>query len=129
MIKNIITHTGSCHCKQIQFEAIGEDRIEVLNCSCSICSITNYKHYVIPKSQFTLLKGKNFLSTYKFNTNIAKHMFCKKCGIKSFYIPRSHPECISININCINSDTIKNIKIINFDGKNWGKNIDNLVKN
>jgi hypothetical protein len=56
-------------------------------------------------------------------------MFCKKCGIKSFYIPRSHPDYISININCINSDTIKNIKIINFDGKNWSKNIDNLVKN
>ena len=126
MTKNIITHYGNCHCKQIQFKAIGTENIEVLNCSCSICSMTNYKHYIISKEQFTLLKGRNFLSTYKFNTNVAKHLFCKKCGIKSFYIPRSHPNSISVNLNCINSNTIKNIKIINFDGKNWKTNIKKL---
>ena len=126
MTKNIVTHYGNCHCKQIQFKAIGTENIEVLNCFCSICSMTNYKHYIISKEQFTLLKGRNFLSTYKFNTNVAKHLFCTKCGIKSFYIPRSHPDHISINLNCINSNTIKNIKIINFDGKNWKKNIRKL---
>ena len=103
MTKNIVTHYGNCHCKQIQFKAIGTENIEVLNCSCSICSMTNYKHYIISKEQFTLLKGRNFLSTYKFNTNVAKHLFCTKCGIKSFYIPRSHPNSISVNLNCINS--------------------------
>ena len=127
MTKRIVTHNGSCHCKQIQFKAIGSDNIEVLNCSCSICSITNYKHYLIPKKQFTLLKGKSFLSVYKFNTNFAKHYFCKKCGIKSFYIPRSHPDHISVNLNCIYSNTIKNIKTINFDGKNWKKNIEKII--
>ena len=80
MSKNTVKHLGSCHCKQIQFEVIGEDKIEVLDCACSICSIINYKHYVITKPQFTLLKGKRFLSTYQFNTNVAKHTFCKKCG-------------------------------------------------
>ena len=73
----MVTHLGSCHCKQIQFEVLGEKNIKVLDCSCSICSILNYKHYIVDKSQFKLLKGKKYLSTYTFNTNVAKHLFCK----------------------------------------------------
>ncbi|MFL2683029.1 MAG: GFA family protein [Alphaproteobacteria bacterium] len=122
----MIKHLGSCHCKQIQFEVIGKNNIQVLDCSCSICSILNYKHYVVDKSQFKLLKGKKYLSTYTFNTKVAKHMFCKICGIKSFYIPRSHPDSISINLNCINSKTINKVKIIKFDGKHWKKNINKI---
>ena len=122
----MITHLGSCHCKQIQFEVIGKNNIQVLDCSCSICSIVNYKHYVVDKSQFKLLKGKKYISTYTFNTKVAKHMFCKICGIKSFYIPRSHPDSISINLNCINSKTINKVKIIKFDGKHWKKNINKI---
>ena len=126
MNKNMVTHLGSCHCKQIQFEVIGEKNVKVLDCSCSVCSILNYKHYIIDKSQFKLLKGKKYLSTYTFNTNVAKHLFCKNCGIKSFYIPRSHPDSISVNLNCIHSKTINNVKIIKFDGKHWKKNINKI---
>jgi len=126
MNKNMVTHLGSCHCNQIQFEVIGEKNIKVLDCSCSICSILNYKHYIVDKSQFKLLKGKKYLSTYTFNTNVAKHLFCKNCGIKSFYIPRSHPDSISVNLNCIHSKTINKVKIIKFDGKHWNKNINKI---
>ena len=122
----MVTHLGSCHCKQIQFEVKGEKNIKVLDCSCSICSILNYKHYIVDKSQFKLLKGKKYLSTYTFNTNVAKHLFCKNCGIKSFYIPRSHPDSISVNLNCIHSKTINKVKIIKFDGKHWNKNINKI---
>ena len=126
MNKNMVTHLGSFHCKQIQFEVLGEKNIKVLDCSCSICSILNYKHYIVDKSQFKLLKGKKYLSTYTFNTNVAKHLFCKNCGIKSFYIPRSHPDSISVNLNCIHSKTINKVKIIKFDGKHWNKNINKI---
>ena len=122
----MVTHLGSCHCKQIQFEVLGEKNIKVLDCSCSICSILNFKHYIVDKSQFKLLKGKKYLSTYTFNTNVAKHLFCKNCGIKSFYIPRSHPDSISVNLNCIHSKTINKVKIIKFDGKHWNKNINKI---
>ena len=122
----MVTHLGSCHCNQIQFEVIGEKNIKVLDCSCSICSILNYKHYIVDKSQVKLLKGKIYLSTYTFNTNVAKHLFCKNCGIKSFYIPRSHPDSISVNLNCIHSKTINKVKIIKFDGKHWNKNINKI---
>ena len=126
MNKNMVTHLGSCHCKQIKFEVLGEKNIKVLDCTCSICSILNYKHYIVDKSQFKLLKGKKYLSTYTFNTNVAKHLFCKNCGIKSFYIPRSHPDSISVNLNCIHSKTINKVKIIKFDGKHWNKNINKI---
>ena len=126
MNKNMVTHLGSCHCKQIQFEVLGEKNIKVLDCSCSICSILNYKHYIVDKSQFKLLKGKKYLSTYTFNTNVAKHLFCKNCGIKSFYIPRSHPDSISVNLNCVHPKTINKVKIIKFDGKHWKKNINKI---
>ena len=122
----MVTHLGSCHCNQIQFEVIGEKNIKVLDCSCSICSILNYKHYIVDKSQFKLLKCKKYLYTYTFNTNVAKHLFCKNCGIKSFYIPRSHPDSISVNLNCIHSKTINKVKIIKFDGKHWNKNINKI---
>ena len=122
----MVTHLGSCHCKQIKFEVLGEKNIKVLDCTCSICSILNYKHYIVDKSQFKLLKGKKYLSTYTFNTNVAKHLFCKNCGIKSFYIPRSHPDSISVNLNCIHSKTINKVKIIKFDGKHWNKNINKI---
>ena len=122
----MVTHLGSCHCKQIKFEVLGEKNIKVLDCSCSICSILNYKHYIVDKAQFKLLKGKKYLSTYTFNTNVAKHLFCKNCGIKSFYIPRSHPDSISVNLNCIHSKTINKVKIIKFDGKHWNKNINKI---
>jgi Uncharacterized conserved protein len=126
MNKNMVTHLGSCHCKQIKFEVLGEKNIKVLDCTCSICSILNYKHYIVDKSQFKLLKGKKYLSTYTFNTNVAKHLFCKNCGIKSFYIPRSHPDSVSVNLNCIHSKTINKVKIIKFDGKHWNKNINKI---
>jgi len=126
MSKNMVTHLGGCHCKQIQFEVLGEENIQILNCTCSICSIVNYKHYIVDKSKFKLIKGKDLLSNYTFNTKTAKHIFCKICGIKSFYIPRSHPDSISVNLNCIYSNTVKKIKIIKFDGKNWKKNINKI---
>ncbi len=122
----MVTHLGGCHCKQIQFEVLGEENIQILNCTCSICSIVNYKHYIVDKSKFKLIKGKDLLSNYTFNTKTAKHIFCKICGIKSFYIPRSHPDSISVNLNCIYSNTVKKIKIIKFDGKNWKKNINKI---
>lgn len=122
----MVTHLGGCHCKQIQFEVLGEENIQILNCTCSICSIVNYKHYIVNKSKFKLIKGKDLLSNYTFNTKTAKHIFCKICGIKSFYIPRSHPDSISVNLNCIYSNTVKKIKIIKFDGKNWKKNINKI---
>lgn len=115
----MITHRGGCHCGCVQFEVMAPEELKVILCNCSICSMTAYLHLLVPQSQFSLLTGWEAIQIYKFNTKVAKHYFCKRCGIKSFYVPRSHPEGYSINARCLEPETIKRIQISNFDGKNW----------
>jgi len=93
--------SGSCHCGAIQFEFYSKTQVDLIKCNCTICTHTNYLHLIIPHKNFYLKKGKDLISTYEFNKNLAKHFFCKVCGIKSFYQPRSHQESFSINFNSI----------------------------
>lgn len=78
---------------------------------------------MVPKERFRLLSGGDNLTTYRFNTGVAKHTFCKTCGVKSFYTPRSHPDGVSVNVNCLNKDDFDSIHIKNFDGQNWEENV------
>jgi hypothetical protein len=115
------THTGGCHCGRVRFEVIAPAKLEVADCNCSICSKYGYLHLIVPADRFKLLGGRDALTTYSFNTHAAKHFFCSTCGVKSFYIPRSHPDGISVNVRCIDSDTIESISVKPFDGRNWEK--------
>ena len=119
-------HKGGCHCGAVRFEVEAPEDLEVTECNCSICSKSGYLHLIVPNSKFRLLSGESNLQTYTFDTHEAKHLFCKTCGIKSFYIPRSHPDGISVNVRCLDDSTIKSVKIEQFDGKNWEANIHNL---
>jgi len=75
---------------------------------------------IVPKSKFRLNERSNeFLSCYTFNTGIAKHLFCKVCGICSFYVPRSNPDGFDINVRCLDKTSIKSLKITPYDGQNW----------
>ena len=93
--------------------------IEVTDCNCSMCSKAGYLHLIVPKSQFKLLTGADVLSTYEFNTGTAKHRFCSVCGIKSFYVPRSHPDGYSVNARCLDAGTVQGMKVKQMDGVNW----------
>ena len=123
---DLVTHTGSCHCGAVRYEVDAPADLEVSECNCSICSRSGYLHLIVPRSRFRLLSGEDNLTTYTFDTHEAKHKFCKTCGIKSFYIPRSHPDGISVNARCIEEGTIKLMQVEFFDGKNWEANIDKL---
>lgn len=83
-----ILHTGGCHCGAIRFQVLAPKRLHVYNCNCSVCHKKQNKHFIVPKSKFTLLQGEEYLTTYTFNTHQAKHTFCKTCGVQSFYTPR-----------------------------------------
>jgi len=115
------THTGGCHCGRVRFEVIAPAKLEVADCNCSICSKYGYLHLIVPADRFNLLSGRESLSTYSFNTHVAKHFFCSTCGVKSFYIPRSHPDGISVNARCLDSDTIESVSVTPFDGQDWEK--------
>jgi hypothetical protein len=120
------TLTGSCHCGRVQFEVIVPEEIVVQECNCSICSRSGYLHLIVPQSRFTLLQGEENLTRYTFDTHDAKHLFCKTCGIKSFYIPRSHPDGYSVNLRCLEQTRFRKITLEFFDGKNWEQNIHRL---
>lgn len=119
-------YKGSCHCGAIKFEVAAPPTIEVERCNCSICKKSGFLHLIVPLRDFTLKKGKESLSEYTFNTGVAKHMFCKICGIKPFYTPRSNPDGIDINVNCLDTAP-ENINIVDFDGQNWESNAHTLA--
>lgn len=119
-------HKGSCHCGAVQFEVEAPEEIQAQECNCSICSMTGYLHLIVPRSRFKILKGEDSLTTYTFNTGVAKHTFCKTCGIKPFYVPRSNPDGYSVNVRCLDQSGIKKVTIEQFDGKNWEKSAASL---
>ena len=112
-------HKGGCHCGRVAFEVEAPEVLEVELCNCSICSMTSFLHLIVPKSRFRLLLGSDDLSTYTFNTGVAQHTFCKVCGIKSFYVPRSNPDGVSVNVRCLQPETIESVHVSHFDGQNW----------
>ena len=103
----------------MRFEVSAPAEIAVEDCNCSMCRKTGYLHLIVEKAAFRLLQGEDALATYQFNTGTAKHLFCKTCGIKSFYVPRSHPNGISVNARCLDEGTVTAIKTRAFDGANW----------
>ncbi|MDG1772123.1 MAG: GFA family protein [Oceanicoccus sp.] len=113
-------YKGSCHCREITFEVDAPEVIEADYCNCSVCSKSGFLHLIVPLSKFRLLSGMNSITTYKFNTGIAKHTFCKTCGMKPFYTPRSNPDGIDINVNCLDTKPMS-VNITNFDGQHWEK--------
>ena len=75
----------------------------------------------MPASRFKLLSGEDALSRYTFNTGTAQHLFCSHCGVKSFYVPRSHPDGYSVNVRCIDEGTVESMHIEQLNGRDWEK--------
>lgn len=122
----MFTCSGGCHCGRVKFEIEIPDKITVHRCSCSICQKSGYLHLIVPSNRFKLLCGEEDLLEYRFHTGVARHLFCGICGIKSFYVPRSHPESFSVNLNCTDLPDEVDVTIKDFDGRNWSKNRERL---
>jgi hypothetical protein len=120
-------HKGGCHCGAVTFEVLAPAEVEIDDCNCSICSKTGFLHLIVPKDRFRLITGEDKLTTYEFNTKTAKHLFCSVCGVKSFYVPRSHPDGYSVNFRCIEKHGFTKVTVINFDGRNWEANAHKLT--
>jgi hypothetical protein len=118
-----VVHRGGCHCGRVRFQVTAPSRVRVYDCSCSMCSRSGYLHLIVPRSSFSLLQGADALTTYTFNTGVAKHLFCSVCGIKSFYVPRSHPDGYSVNLRCLDAGTVESFVVEPFDGREWEKQL------
>ena len=101
MSEEYVTHSGGCHCGAVAFEVEAPAKIVASDCNCSICRMSGYLHLIVPRSRFHLLQGADALTEYKFNTGTARHLFCGRCGVKSFYVPRSNPDGYSVNVRCL----------------------------
>ena len=111
--------SGGCHCGAVRFAAEVPAAVEVLDCNCSICVKTGFRHLIVPHGDFTLLSGGEALTSYRFGTGAAEHLFCRTCGVKSFYQPRSHPDAWSVNLNAVDDLSGLTIAFAAFDGRNW----------
>ena len=118
MAENHVVHRGSCHCGAVLFEVDAPAHVVCLDCNCSICAKSGYLHLIVPRSRFRLMRGEQALATYAFGTGVAKHYFCTTCGIKPFYVPRSNPDGIDVNVRCLDPQPAS-IEVQPFDGRNW----------
>ena len=110
--------SGGCHCGAVRFEAeLPEQPVPALDCNCSVCTMTGFLHVVVPHEQFELVSGSDTLVSYRFRTGAAEHLFCGRCGVKSFYQPRSHPDSWSVNAHCLDQQV--ELAVEPFDGRNW----------
>ena len=112
------TMEGGCHCGRVRFRVTG-DLAQTTYCNCSICTKKGILHLIVPPAQFELMSGADDLATYQFNTGTAKHTFCKVCGMHPFYVPRSDPDKIDVNVRCLDDVDLSAIKLEQFDGRHW----------
>lgn len=119
------TFSGSCHCGRVRFD-VTADLARVVECNCSMCTRTAYLHLIVPPDRFRLLAGADDLALYQFGTRTAKHQFCRHCGMSGFYVPRSHPDHIDVNVRCLDGVDLRALTPTRFDGRHWEASIGDL---
>ena len=122
-----MTHRGGCHCRRVRFEVDAPADLQVQDCNCSLCRMTGFLHLIVPASRFRLVSGAEDITEYTFNTGVAKHRFCRACGVKSFYIPRSNPDGVDVNVRCLDEGSVRSLEIEAFDGANWEQHAHSLA--
>lgn len=125
--ESLVVHRGGCHCGRVRFEVEAPATLRVQECNCSLCRMSGFWHLIVPAARFRLLSGQDDITEYTFNTGVAKHRFCRVCGVKSFYIPRSNPDGVDVNARCLDEGSATSIEVEPFDGRNWEQNAGSLA--
>jgi hypothetical protein len=122
-MKTMIDSSGGCHCGAVRFQVELPNPLQAHRCNCSICQKSGFVHVFVERSRFRLIQGREALLEYQFHTRTARHLFCRFCGIKSYYVPRSHPDGFSVNFNCLDLPDAIDVTFDDFDGANWTQSI------
>lgn len=117
-----VVHRGGCHCGSVRIEVDAPAQIVAYECNCSMCERTGFWHLIVPANRLRLLSGHEYLTSYRFNTRVANHLFCERCGVRCYYVPRSNPDGFSVNVRCLEQVTIAGIELRPFDGRDWEVN-------
>ncbi|MCA9629513.1 MAG: GFA family protein [Myxococcales bacterium] len=127
----ILPLEGGCHCGGVRFRVTSAKR-RIDDCNCSICRKKAFLHWIVPRPEFEQLRGDELLGEYRFGTGVARHTFCKRCGVHAFYVPRSHPTGVSVNYRCLDGSAEPSFaarhgfEIVAFDGQNWEANVERI---
>lgn len=120
MDSELVMHSGGCHCRKVKWRVQAPKSVVAWDCDCSNCSMRRNTHFIVPAERFELLgDSEKFITTYTFGSHTAKHMFCRVCGITSFYRPRSNPDGVAVTFRCVDPGTLVHVEVRRFDGKNW----------
>lgn len=111
-------HEGGCHCGRVRFRVTAA-LAGITDCNCSVCTMKGFLHLIVPAPQFQLLSGEGDLTTYRFNTGVAQHRFCRHCGVHAFYVPRSDPDKVDVNARCLDGVDLGGLDVAPFDGRHW----------
>jgi len=122
----VTTYEGGCHCRRVRFR-VTADLDRVSECNCSMCTKKGFLHLIVAPEQFELVSGADVLTTYVFNTKVAKHRFCRLCGVHAFYTPRSDPDKIDVNVRCLDGVDLSSLAVSPFDGQNWEQSMQGRV--
>ncbi|MEZ4236050.1 MAG: GFA family protein [Myxococcota bacterium] len=98
-------------------------------CNCSVCHAKGFVHLIVEREAFALLQGEERLTEYRFGTGTARHLFCSVCGVHPFYVPRSHPDGVDVNVRCLDGDLhtwLQRLPPTPFDGRHWEENVGSL---
>lgn len=119
-------HRASCHCGRVILEVRGPLPERVYDCNCSICAKKGYLHWFVSRDRTRLLTPEAELATYTFNTHRARHHFCRTCGVAPYYVARSHPDELDVNLRCVEGVDLASMKVVPFDGRNWEASVEEL---
>jgi hypothetical protein len=113
---------GGCHCGAVRFEVEGRPE-PVVECNCSMCRRKGYLHWIVRREALRIVRGEDALESYRFGTGVAQHLFCRVCGITPFYVPRSHPDGIDVNVRCLDDVVLDTLVVEPFDGRHWEESV------
>jgi hypothetical protein len=120
-------YQGGCHCGRVRMVVRGDLATATL-CNCSMCTMKGYIHLIVRPEDFELVSGRDDLATYTFNTGIAQHHFCRTCGVTPFYVPRSDPDKLDVNVRCLEGVDLGALRLPTFDGRNWEQAIEGQLR-
>ena len=92
--------SGSCHCGAVRFRVEAEIA-ELTRCDCSLCRRRGALMAKVHESGLTIEAGEDQLTLYQWNTGVARHWFCRRCGIYPFHRKRAQPDSLGVNVGCL----------------------------
>jgi hypothetical protein len=93
---------AACHCGTVRFRVKLTDGFNtVRRCCCSFCRMRGAVTLSANAGGISFHAGQEALTLYQFNTHVAEHYFCSKCGIYTHHRRRSNPNQFGINAACL----------------------------